>query len=90
MGERPPRLYGTQQVSYAKRNGCELSGWGLLPHERLREHHSPTSLAFAAESPVRSSEWLGGAMSPIRDASPSCSMSRRCGKSLIRLAVPTA
>ena len=40
-------------------NGCEMSGRGSVPHLISLTPQPTSSLAFAAASPVRSSEWLG-------------------------------
>jgi hypothetical protein len=40
-------------------NDCELSGRGSFPPADQQRPYLPPHLALGAESPVRSSEWLG-------------------------------
>jgi len=49
-----------KSYSFCPPNGCELSGRRSLPHMLFQVPASRLSLAFAAASPVRSSELFGG------------------------------
>jgi hypothetical protein len=50
------------RILIAQPNDCELSGRGWLFHPLFQIHESQFSPAFAADSPVRSSELLGRLM----------------------------
>jgi hypothetical protein len=61
-----PLSNGEPSFVHSLPNGCGLSGRGSLPHQQGLVRTSSFSPAFVAESPVRSSEWLGAAP-PLKD-----------------------